>query len=567
MVTVLRMVKIMTDNFMTHQTTKHCIHILFLLTAILLTASGCSDRSNPNSPEPTLKMGDATDITRTEATITATIERNGGPALSHVTLYYRMEQPERGDELTIKGDPSLSSFTFRLTSLCPGASYSCRLEAGTSTASLTSNRITFTTIPNDPPKVSGIKPLSTGPLGIMVRFSIIDDGGEEILEAGCEIKETESRESRRVYVTGLNPIPEYLWLSIMGLTPGTSYAITPFASNIWGETHGETMEYTTSNSVVLAEPGTLANLFDTSESNDLPLLTISGPMDGDDFRTLRAILGAPAETGIRLRATDIDISDVSIVEGGASYDGQRFTEPDCLSTGLFAGCSRLRSALLPNSANVMERNAFSGCLALEELTVPAGVKELLPSADCPELKDIKVSEANTHFISDQGVLLNDDASEIIWFPCGKTGEYRLPQTIHSIGENAFAGTSITTLIIPPSVTSISRGAFAGSSLTEISIPDNITNISEGMFQNCTELTEVHLGSGTLYIGDFAFYGTSIRDIYLAAETPPFTKEEAFSNRSSTIFGQCTLHVPTGCKKVYTNHRQWGSFSRIVEYQP
>ncbi len=234
---------------------------------------------------------------------------------------------------------------------------------------------------------------------------------------------------------------------------------------------------------------------------------------------------------------------------------------------MFSDCSLLRSAILPNSAIALERDAFARCPSLESLTVPARVETLLPSADCLALKAIEVSKANTHFSSIDGVLFNLDATEILWFPCGKTGDYTLPPSITSIGENAFAGTSITGLAIPPTVTSISRGAFAGSSLLEISLPDNITNIAEGMFQNCSDLMTVHLGSGTEYVGNFAFDATSIRDIYLAAEIPPFTKEDTFRNGNSTIFETCTLHIPKGYRKLYTNHRQWGSFSHIEEFQP
>ena len=546
---------------------KQSLHIICLLTSILLMASGCSERPHPYSTEPTLTIRDAIDITRTEATVTATIDRHGGPALSYITLHCKEKSAQCGDELTIEGDPSLSAFAFHLNDLHPGTSYCCHLEAGTATASLKSNPVTFTTIPNDPPKVSGMTPLSTGPLGIMVSFSIIDDGGEKILEAGCEVKETGSSESRRIYSSRLNPLPEHLQLSITGLTPGTSYTLTPFASNKLGETRGETMEYTTANSVVLTEPGMLANLFGTSESNDLEILTIAGPMDGDDFRTLRAMLGAPVETGIGPRVTYIDLSDVNIVEGGASYDGQRFTTADRVSTGMFADCSLLHTAVLPNSATAVDRDAFTRCRALERLNLPAGAETILPSSDCPRLTAIEISPANTRYTSLDGVLLSADGSQIIWFPCGKTGEYSFPSTITAIGENAFAGTSITTLLIPRSVTTISRGAFAGSELKEIRLPDNLTNIAEGTFQNCTTLTTVRLGTGTEFIGDYAFDGTHLTDLYVAADYPPFANTEAFTNRIKPLTEECTLHVPTGTRKLYRSNAKWSMFTKIEEFQP
>lgn len=547
---------------------RHIYILINLLVALMATA--CSEHSRPDNLEPSISISEAYDITRTEATVKATIERHGSGVLSYITLICKeTSEPdsESNDSFILQGDPSSSAFEFHLCDLKPGASYSCMLEAGTETASLKSNAITFTTIPNDLPKVSDLMTLSTGPLGIIVRFSIIDNGGEDIIAAGCEIKEAGSLETRRIYATDIDWQQSDLQLNITGLVPSKTYSLTPFASNSSGEGYGETLEYTTKESVILTEPGMLAALFESDNTTDIESITIAGPMNGDDFRTLRGFLGSSANGDSRIHISDIDLTDANIVEGGGSYDSQRFTIDDCLSTGLFANCVGLRRAILPNSVTIIERDAFAQCPALEIFTVPAKVETLLPSAGCLALTAIEVSEANPHFISNQGVLLNADASEILWFPCGKTGEYLFPSTISSIGENAFVGTSITTLIIPSGVTSISRGAFTGSALTEIRLPDNLTNVSEGMFQNCSGLTCVYLGSGTEYIGNFVFDGTSIRDIYLAAEIPPYTMADAFLDGDSTIFGQCTLHVPTGCRKLYSNHRQWGAFSHIEEFQP
>ncbi len=534
--------------------------------SVLLTTA-CSEHSRPDSPEPTIRISEATGITHTEATVTGAIDMHGGNKLSFVRLHCVEDSDTAGDDLIIDADPSLPTFEFHITGLRPGAGYSCHIEAGTSTALLKSDTVTFTTIPNDPPAVSGITLLSTGPLGIMVRFTITDDGGEDIIEAGCEVTETGSSASRRVYATIPTQIPESLQLSITGLTPATTYSITPFASNVRGETRGETMEYTTEESIVLTAPGMLSSLFGDHDTTELEHLAIAGPMDGDDFRTLRAMTGAHDESDIRIRVSDIDLSDAVISEGGGSYDGQRFTISDRLTTGLFADCMRLRHVKLPNSATAIEQDAFARCGALETLSIPAFAETIIPSAGCTALKDIDVSKANARFISDQGVLLNADASEIIWFPIGKTGEYRFPETIFSIGENAFAGTSITTLIIPSTVTSISRGAFAGSSLNEIILPDNMYNISEGMFQNCSSLTTVRLGTETDYIGDYAFDGTDLTDLYVGADYPPYTGTEAFTNRIKSLADECTLHVPAGTGMLYIRHKKWGIFKKIEEFQP
>ncbi len=531
---------------------------------ILLT--GCSESAHPKILEPIIQLSEASDISRTSANLTASIDRRGEAKLSRLALIYA--QTDNGTPIEIKGDPSSETIDFQISNLYPGTSYTCYIEGGTSTATLKSNTISFTTMPNVAPAISSATPLSTGPLGIIVEFSIVDDGGSPIMEAGCEIMTAGGDESHRVELTKENLKVGKWQLSITGLTPLTSYIITTFATNSIGKAQGEALEYTTRNSIVLQQPGNLADLFGSDTDHDFDCLTISGPMNGDDFRTLRAILGAPGkENQIGINANNIDLTDVDITEGGDSYDGKRYTVTDEVTTDLFSDCALLRKAILPNTAKILARNAFARCLALESITISAGMTDVIPSADCLSLKDIEVSKANSLFSSIDGVLFNQNATELLWFPHGKGGEYQLPSTLKAIGENAFAGTSITKITIPSSVTIISRGAFAGSALTEIILPESITHISEGLFQNCSHLNNVYLGSATEYVGDFVFDGTAIKKLYLAAEIPPYTSDNAFANGKGTIFSDCTLYIPQGTKDIYRNHSKWGKFSHIEEFQP
>lgn len=540
------------------------IYISIAVIIAILTLSGCSDKTHPDNPEPILTLLDAADISRTEARITAEIDLRGSTGLTYARLTVN-ETDTNDPGIEIEGDPDRESQLFHLTGLTPGKNYTCILYGGTATATLFSNRITFTTLPNELPKVSAPVPLSTGPLAIIVRFIIIDDGGEVLTEAGCEVKEEGSSEGRRIFLSHQETSSGERMLNITGLTPSTTYSITPFASNSIGEAYGEPLEYTTGNSFVLEQAGMLDQLL--PPDTNLEKLTISGPMNGYDFRLIRTILGESEARNSATTPVDLNLSDAVITAGGTHDSGSNYTVADEISTGLLAGCTRLRHAILPNNVIRIARDAFTGSHQLQSVSIGAATESIIPSVGCGALEAINISEANTRFRSIDGVLFNYSATEIIWFPCGKSGSYTLPTGITSIGENAFAGTSISGLIIPASVTTIRRGAFLGSSLKEIIFPDNLANISEGLMQNCTTLTDVRLGSGTEYIGDFVFDGTSISDLWVAATLPPYTTEKAFADGNSDIFSRCTLHVPTGSKKLYRNHNRWGRFGNIEEFQP
>lgn len=347
----------------------------------------------------------------------------------------------------------------------------------------------------------------------------------------------------------------------------TSYIITPFASNNSGESSGEALEYTTRNGIVLREAGTLTSLFGDTPVT-LKALTISGNMNGDDFRFLRYLIGAPLLQGDKSPVSSVEeiyLSDVNIIDGGETFDGSRFTENNIISTGIFADCRNLKSAVLPNSAKAIKRDAFARCPLLETFNIPIEVYELSPSSNCPSLKSIQVSEANAHFSDIDGVVFNKNGTEILWFPLGKTGHFTLPSTLTAIGENAFMGTHITSLEIPSSVTTIHGGAFYGSALEEIKLPDNLKNIPVGMFQDCASLNCVRLGSETEFIGNYAFDGTSLTNLYVAAQLPPLVSSETFINNKLPIFENCTLYVPKGSKALFRNHTEWKQFIRIEEF--
>lgn len=543
--------------------TQYIKSLPLILAAVIaaLFATGCSDPQQPQNLEPLIEPLDATGITRTEGVISAKIELRGPSKLSFVKFHYG--QAGNIDRESMPDNPSALTATLHLTDLIPGTEYSWYVECGTATATIKSDIKKFTTLPNNPPSVSGLELLASGPTSAIVAFEILDDGGDPVTDAGCEITNIATGDKSRVYVPDGDISTAVHRLLITGLAMDSRYTIAPFASNNCGCTMGEAIEYATKNSFMLIHSGTLSQLC-SGLTGSLDKLTISGSMDGDDFKFLRTILGAPqigASEPIDFSVEDVDLFDVNIVNGGGPYDGERYTVDGQLTTGLFADCAKLRHITLPATATVMARDAFARCEALESLDINTEIAEIMPSEGCSALCAITVSKGNPHFSSVDGVLFDKEVTSILWFPLGKTGDYRLPATVTAIGENAFYGTKITSLEIPPSVTSIGRGAFAGSSLAEITFPDNLTNISEGMMQGCASLATVRLGSATAYVGNYAFAGTSLTNLYVSATLPPFAAADAFGSMAAG----CVLHVPAGCKAVYRNHQRWSQFMRIEEF--
>ena len=103
-----------------------------------------------------------------------------------------------------------------------------------------------------------------------------------------------------------------------------------------------------------------------------------------------------------------------------------------------------------------------------------------------------------------------------------TGEVSIPSVIldgstsysvTSIGDYAFVDCiSLTTVTIPDSVTVLGEGAFAGSSIESVIIPSGINDWRAAVFQSCSNLTSVILTDGIETIGNNAFARCSLDSI-------------------------------------------------------
>ena len=152
--------------------------------------------------------------------------------------------------------------------------------------------------------------------------------------------------------------------------------------------------------------------------------------------------------------------------------------------------------------------AFFNQSNLTSITIPNSVTSIgnLAFRNCSNLTEILVNANNANYTSVDGVLFNKDITTIITCPGGKTGSYSIPNSVTSIGDDAFKEcSSLTSITIPNGVTSIGGSAFSGcTGLTSIIIPDGVTSIGSSAFDGCSSLTSVTIPNSVTSIGDDAF---------------------------------------------------------------
>ena len=185
----------------------------------------------------------------------------------------------------------------------------------------------------------------------------------------------------------------------------------------------------------------------------------------------------------------------------------------------FVGCESLTSVTIGNSVTSIENSAFQGCESLTSVTIPDSVTSIGWGAfnGCTSLTSINVDKNNEYYSSDNGILFDKGKTTLIKCPPASTIKtYSIPNSVTSIGDDAFSGcTSLASITIPNSVTSIEQWAFQGcTNLTSVTIPDSVTSIGVTAFANCTSLTSVIIPNSVTSIGDSAFADcTSLKDLY------------------------------------------------------
>lgn len=118
-------------------------------------------------------------------------------------------------------------------------------------------------------------------------------------------------------------------------------------------------------------------------------------------------------------------------------------------TGGTISLSILENLTLKNAVKFTGKSHFSPCFdTLKSVTIENGITEIPP---------------------------------LCFSNCGKITEITIPESVTSIGESAFSGTSLKNLEIPNGVQTIGKAAFSNTRLASVSVPASVTTIGENAF--------------------------------------------------------------------------------------
>lgn len=214
------------------------------------------------------------------------------------------------------------------------------------------------------------------------------------------------------------------------------------------------------------------------------------------------------------------MSDFSSVANAAPWDEQK---------------GKIQSAVIESGVQSISGGAFSGCTALEKVSISDTVAQIDLNAfdGCTALAEFEVAADNKAFSSDGGVLFSAD-KKLLRCPVGKSADCTVPSGTVAIAGGAFKDCSkLESLVIPDSVTAISNSAFENcAALKRITLPKSITTLEALTFSGCAALAEIALPDGLKTLGEKVFSGcAALKSVRIPAEVTVIPAE-AFYGCSS-----------------------------------
>jgi len=173
-----------------------------------------------------------------------------------------------------------------------------------------------------------------------------------------------------------------------------------------------------------------------------------------------------------------------------------------IGVAAFEYCTSLASVTIPNGVTTIGELAFNSCGALISVTIPSSVTYIGNRTfnGCTSLVATNVDPGNPNYASIDGVLYDKAIATLIRHPSGKAGAFTVPNSITSIGNDAFDSCSY---------------------LTSVNISNSVTSIGDWAFSDCTSLTSVNISNSVTFIGDWAFYYcTSLTSITFSGLVAP-----------------------------------------------
>lgn len=145
-----------------------------------------------------------------------------------------------------------------------------------------------------------------------------------------------------------------------------------------------------------------------------------------------------------------------------------------LGAYMFSNCTNIETVNFNSIINAIPNKLFNNCTSIKEIALTDAINYVSPSAfdGCTALESVDVSILNKTYTSYKSVLYSADKSILVKVPANIVDAqmFSIPTSVSIIGEKAFYQcNNMNSLTLGQGITEIRDNAFTGSSITSIEI--------------------------------------------------------------------------------------------------
>lgn len=220
-----------------------------------------------------------------------------------------------------------------------------------------------------------------------------------------------------------------------------------------------------------------------------------------------------------------------------------------IDSSAFLFCKGLTGVVMNEGLKKICKSAFSGCISLSEISIPASVDTIEIGAfsvndvhNSGALKRFIVDADNKNYQSSNDVLFSKGMKVLLAYPQGRINAvYRIPASVDSISDYGFC--------------------FAVN-LYEVVLPERLKYVGKSAFGECNRLTKIVFPASVSEIGSSCFYSTDNSKIdnptkvYFRSEIPP---------KYGQLNANVDVYVPTKALSNFKKNPDFESLHEITAY--
>ncbi|WP_417099137.1 leucine-rich repeat domain-containing protein [Leyella stercorea] len=250
--------------------------------------------------------------------------------------------------------------------------------------------------------------------------------------------------------------------------------------------------------------------------------------------------------GTALESVDLSNTNVTIMKDGVFFNNISLTSiklPNKLENfwdNAFNGCTALNNIVMPSTVVGIYNSVFEGCAALTNVKLNEGCTTLGHHVfkKCPLATVTFPNTLNSigEYAFEGTTLTTVDLSNTqitslpkgCFYDCEQLSDVKLPKELTYIGQVAFFKSTIASITFPPTLQKIDSWAFQYSKLANVVIPTNCSSIDQAAFANNDKLTTVVINGTDCYLAYQAFWNCSkLKDVYITSKSEPKAERYGF----------------------------------------